>query len=173
MESAKTKRTQAKFVASGEMAKAQARYWRSPKGRANIKRSNAKPSKQIQNRISRLLRDSTLESASLQAQTGFSSNEDVRTHLASTFEPWMTWENHGMLPKGAGRNVVWQIGHRIPCSAYDLSNPEDLKRCFSKANIFAQCAHENISLNDAVPDRDVLEPLRSVWPVSWNYVCDV
>ena len=71
---------------SGKMAESSARYWRSPKGRANQKRENAKMSRKLLTRINVLLRDAMLESVSLQKQTEFVSNQDVRDHLESTFD---------------------------------------------------------------------------------------
>ena len=166
---ANRQRIMKEYRESGKMAESEARYWRSPKGRANQKRENGKMSRQLLHRMSHLINDPTLESATLQERTEFSSNQDVKDHLESTFDlSWMSWKNHGRLKPGAGPKSVWHIGHRIPCKVYDFSNPEDAKRCFSKANIFAQCAHENISLNDKLPPKDVLESLRAVWPVSWD-----
>ena len=77
----------------------------------------------------------------------------------------MTWENHGMHQRDGKRR--WNIGHRIACAHYDENDPEDLARCFHFDNLFAQEAFENVSLGTKLPDRSVLDELRSVWPCAW------
>lgn len=48
-------------------------------------------------------------------------------HIESMFSPGMTWDNKG-------RNG-WDIDHIIPCSSFDLSNPEQQKICFHYTNL--------------------------------------
>ena len=55
------------------------------------------------------------------------SLEELRTHLEQKFLTGMTWENYGT--KG------WHIDHIIPCSSFDLSKEDQLKKCFNWSNM--------------------------------------
>lgn len=100
--------------------------------------------------------------------TEFASDSDCRAFFESTFEPWMSWENYGLHRKNAGFRSAWQVGHKIPRSAYDHMNEEDIRRCWKKINLFAQDAKENIHASSKLPSKDELMLLRSVWPVAWK-----
>lgn len=63
--------------------------------------------------------------------------QEARDHLQSQFKEGMTWENHG--PHG------WHIDHIIPCSSFDLTDPEQQKKCFHYTNIQPLWWHENLS----------------------------
>ena len=63
--------------------------------------------------------------------------EYVRQHLASLFRPGMTWENntkHG-----------WHIDHKIPCASFDLTDPEQQKKCFHYTNLQPLWWYENLT----------------------------
>lgn len=47
---------------------------------------------------------------------------DLMKHLESQFEPWMTWDNHGLYSK---TKKTWQIDHIIADSNYTYSSPTD------------------------------------------------
>jgi hypothetical protein len=67
--------------------------------------------------------------------------EELKEHLESQFEDWMTWENYG---NGKG---CWNVDHIIPQSKlpYDsLEHPNFLK-CWSLSNLRPLCSIENIS----------------------------
>jgi hypothetical protein len=66
------------------------------------------------------------------------SSEQVRSHLERMFRPGMTWENYG------GRDG-WQIDHVVPCASFDLSRPEEQRRCFHYTNLQPLWAEENMS----------------------------
>jgi hypothetical protein len=57
--------------------------------------------------------------------------------LQSKFKEVITWENHG---KYAGH-----IDHIIPCASFDLTDPEQQKKCFHYTNLQPLWAHENLS----------------------------
>ena len=118
-----------------------------------------------------MLASQDYESGTIHFSTEFGSNAEWRTHLESTFAPWMNWQNRGKHCHGDPYKKKWNIGHRIPCALYDCRDPEDLRKCFSKANLFAQCARENIEQNArGIPSRMDLERLRHVWPKCWENV---
>ena len=57
--------------------------------------------------------------------------------IAASFKDGMTWENHG----------EWHIDHIVPCSVFDLTDPEQQKQCFNYRNLQALWAKENLSKN--------------------------
>lgn len=143
------------------------------KGRATQGRAYRKkvsdPGKRLQAaigcRLSTSLRKEPTDSIRLTKWTQFTGAADIQNHFRSTFDSeWMTWENYG--PYRIDGPRTWDIGHRIPLSMYGTSK-EDMLRCWSKANLFAQCAKENNEQRDRMPPRIVLLSLREVWPLSW------
>lgn len=61
----------------------------------------------------------------------------LKTHIEKQFKEGMTWENHG--------NNGWHIDHIIPCASFDLTDPEQQKKCFHYTNLQPLWASENIS----------------------------
>ncbi len=55
------------------------------------------------------------------------STKELQRHLEEQWVDGMNWDNYGT--KG------WHIDHIIPCCQFDLSNPEDQKRCFHFSNL--------------------------------------
>jgi len=71
--------------------------------------------------------------------------EDLVRHIEAQFEPWMSWENWGQLPRGKIRGVTWQIDHCLPKAMFvyrDFSD-EDFKRCWSLENLQVLDSVEN------------------------------
>lgn len=68
------------------------------------------------------------ESVNLENYTEFSSDEDVIAHfkLEMKSKPGMTMDNYG---------TFWSVAHKIPKAYYDFSDPDELRRCNSKANL--------------------------------------
>jgi len=95
----------------------------------------------------------------------FTCNDDVTAHFVSTFETWMTLENRGKYEHGDGYKVKWNVGHRIPKTLYDHDDEDDIKRAWSRDNLFAQCARENCENNNILTlSDDQLIDLKSIWP---------
>jgi len=65
------------------------------------------------------------------------SIKEWKLHLESRFLPEMSWDNYG--------RSGWHIDHRIPCAAFDLSKPEEQKRCFHFTNLQPLWAFDNMS----------------------------
>ena len=55
------------------------------------------------------------------------SLQELREHIQGLWQPGMSWDNYGM--------YGWHIDHRIPCSAFDLTDPEQQKTCFHYTNL--------------------------------------
>ncbi len=62
---------------------------------------------------------------------------ELKSHIESLFLPGMTWENRGRLG--------WHIDHKIPCASFNLSNPEDQKKCFHFTNLQPMWWRDNLS----------------------------
>jgi hypothetical protein len=57
-------------------------------------------------------------------------------HLENQFESTMSWENYG--------RSGWHIDHKVPCSAFDLTDPEQQKICFHYTNLQPMWGVDNI-----------------------------
>lgn len=69
------------------------------------------------------------------------SIEELKQHLESKFESWMTWENYGKYDK---ERDTWHIDHIKPCSSFDLTDEEQQKQCFHYTNLQPLLAIDNI-----------------------------
>lgn len=128
------------------------------------KESRAKWSKLngIQAQMSMMVSGMLQTSNRVKEAAGFNNRMELVNHLASTFDGNMTQENYGL---GPGK---WSIGHRIAKSYYDPSNAEDERRCFNRANMFAQWTMDNQKAHTKLPPEDVLLQLKPFWPVAWQ-----
>jgi hypothetical protein len=57
------------------------------------------------------------------------------THLEMQFKEGMEWHNYG--------RDGWHIDHIIPCAAFDLSQPDQQKKCFHYSNLRPAWARQN------------------------------
>tara|TARA_R100001086_G_scaffold195632_1_gene112406 strand:- start:57 stop:788 length:732 start_codon:yes stop_codon:yes gene_type:complete len=67
-----------------------------------------------------------IKSARTMELIGCTPNE-LRRHIESLFEPWMTWENQG---RGG-----WDIDHIKACFHFNLANSEQQRACFNWSNL--------------------------------------
>ena len=74
------------------------------------------------------------------------TTEEARIHLEKQFKEGMTWENHG--------THGWHIDHIMPCASFDLTDPEQQKKCFHYTNLQPLWAHENMSKGAKIPDME-------------------
>ena len=70
------------------------------------------------------------------------SVEELKAHLESKFKDGMTWDNYGI--KG------WHIDHIIPCSAFNLTDPEQQKKCFHYTNLQPLWWQENLTKRNKI-----------------------
>ena len=140
-------------------------YRQTPAGRASQKRTKKKPVSKLRACLYTTLREAGAQSRTLKDLGTFSSDEDVTKHFESTFENWMTWDNHGVLRHTHDYEQVWHIGHRIPCAVYNLDDLSDARKCFDRRNLYAQDARENIEFQDrlVLTDAELLK-LKPIWP---------
>ena len=102
---------------------------------------NSDPSYKVllscRNRLSRIVRekdgskpDSTLNII------GCSTNE-LKSNLEKQFVDGMNWENYG--------RYGWHVDHIRPCCSFDLTDPEQVKKCFHYTNLQPLWAEDNLS----------------------------
>jgi len=60
-----------------------------------------------------------------------------KEYLQNQFKKGMTWKNYG---KGKRK---WCVDHIKPCCSFDLSKPEEQKKCFHYTNLQPLWAKEN------------------------------
>ena len=58
-------------------------------------------------------------------------------YIESKFQSGMTWENYG--------KYGWHLDHIKPCCSFDLTNPEEQRKCFHYTNLQPLWAKDNIS----------------------------
>lgn len=64
------------------------------------------------------------------------SKQELVEHLESQFQDGMSWENYGL--------HGWHIDHIIPVSSFDISEPNQLKKCFHFSNLQPLWAIDNL-----------------------------
>lgn len=62
------------------------------------------------------------------------SLEKLKQHLESQFTEGMSWDNKG----------DWHVDHIKPCAAFDLTDPEEQKKCFHYTNLQPLWALDNM-----------------------------
>ena len=75
------------------------------------------------------------KSASTMELIGCTPNE-LRRHIESLFEPWMTWENQGL--------GGWDIEHKKAMSNFNLIDPEQQRACCNWSNLQPMEHIENV-----------------------------
>jgi hypothetical protein len=66
------------------------------------------------------------------------SKDEFKLHIESQFKKGMHWGNWG---QGVGK---WHVDHIVPCTAFDLSKPEEQRRCFHYSNLRPMWGSDNI-----------------------------
>ena len=70
-----------------------------------------------------------------------------------------SWENYG---------TKWVNEHRIPMIAYDHTDYEDVKRCWSAHNMHPMDPIENMEKADKLIDDEIGKVPRDFWPKAWG-----
>lgn len=87
----------------------------------------------VAKRIGAALRGKTKKSARTHQLLGCSESE-LRTHLEKLFLPGMTWDNRRL----------WHVDHHRPCASFDLTDPEEQRKCFHFSNLQPLWAKDNL-----------------------------
>lgn len=64
----------------------------------------------------------------------------LKSHLESQFIEGMTWNNQGQ----------WHIDHIIPCASFNLSDPEQQRKCFNYSNLQPLWAIDNFKKSNKI-----------------------
>lgn len=94
--------------------------------------------KNIRNRIIKSIKINS-KSCNTSKLLGCTINQ-LKTYLESHFTENMTWNNHSL--------YGWHIDHIIPCSSFDLSKPEEQRKCFHYSNLQPLWAKDNLRKSD-------------------------
>ena len=70
------------------------------------------------------------------------SIEELKIHLEMRFTKGMSWDNYGF--------YGWHIDHIIPCASFDLTDPEQQKKCFHYTNLQPLWAEDNYKKRDKI-----------------------
>ena len=153
----------AKYQSSQLNKDAQSKYWKSSKGKLAVDRRLTKHRHSIDLQIGfwQLLTGSRNTSSVVFRCTEFKSAAQVVAHIEHTRLNSMAWKDYG---------TTWEIDHKIPRSAYNHDDPEDVMRCWSCANVRACWKSANRSKNDQICPELVREVPVGYHPKSWSGV---
>lgn len=70
------------------------------------------------------------------------STHFLKEHLEKQFKPGMSWDNYGMVDGNTMNG--WHIDHILPCKSFDLSDPEQARKCFHYTNLQPMWGPDNI-----------------------------
>lgn len=161
----KNKRTYEIRKANGKGKEANKKYQKSEKGVARRKIRDSKIMNQLSRSLNKMVSDKHIKPERFPKLGIFVDNADAQAHFVSSFAPWMNQCNHGPHKSGTMSNTLWQIGHRIPKVWYRHDDEEELKKCWSRLNLFAQCAVENTNAKDRnILNREQWLSLKPIWP---------
>jgi hypothetical protein len=119
------------------------RAWRKTEaGKQSRKREFSSPQARLRKRIRRRLR-----SLVISAKVSDNNYELIgctpaflAKWLESKFQDGMSWSNMG----------AWHIDHIVPCSAFDLSDKDQLLRCCHYTNLQPLWAKDNLAKSDLI-----------------------
>ena len=157
---------------NGGRRERQKAWGQTPAGKASAKKRNSTSYKRrkadaalwlqekLRTKLYKMISGSRKKSATLEKWTSFSNADDFIEHMRLQYTGGMTDDNHAY--------DGWHIGHRIARAMYDPTVDEDIRRCWSTANLFPQWGDENIKLGTQLPSDAELIDLKSIWPTAWN-----
>ena len=76
--------------------------------------------------------------------------DELRSHLESLVEPWMTWENHGL----------WDIEHKKAMSNFDLRCPVQQHACCHWSNLQPMEHIANMKKGAKIISGDITSPKK-------------
>lgn len=69
--------------------------------------------------------------------------EFLRKYLEGLWSDGMNWSNYG--------KYGWHVDHIIPCSSFDMSSMEEIKKCFHYSNLQPLWWRDNLTKKDKMP----------------------
>lgn len=90
----------------------------------------------IRNRIQRALKSQSVAKCFQTEELVGLNKRDFMAYIESKFLPGMSWENYG--------HDTWHIDHIAACSLWDLTDPEQQKKCFHYTNLQPLWAPDNL-----------------------------
>lgn len=69
---------------------------------------------------------------------------DLKIHLEKQFQPGMSWGNYGI------KNDQWSIDHIKPCSLFDHTNIEEIKKCHNFTNLRPMWHSDNVKKSNRI-----------------------
>lgn len=72
------------------------------------------------------------------------TGQEAHKYLESLFTEGMSWENYGF------GNDKWHIDHILPCDSFDLTNPEEQKKCFHYTNLQPLWQQDNLKKGNKI-----------------------
>tara|TARA_B110001452_G_scaffold39385_1_gene30147 strand:- start:12131 stop:13009 length:879 start_codon:yes stop_codon:yes gene_type:complete len=112
----------------------------------------------LSNTVASMIKGNRQNSESLYSFTEFNDASDLKEHLEERLAPGMTMENYG---------TVWHVEHRIAKCWY-ANSKEDVRRCWSKANIVPEFAKVNLQKSVKIIDQFCHDVGPDKWPMAWN-----
>ena len=91
----------------------------------------------LRNRFGKTLREQLAKKSEKTLDILGCSIPFLMIHIEKQFEPGMTWDNHGL--------YTWHIDHKHACARFDLTDPEQQKKCFHYTNLQPLWAKDNLS----------------------------
>lgn len=114
--------------------------WWKDKNKSKVNHFNIKLRKILRKRIWDALKGNSKTKSTLELLG--CSIENLKLHLESKFTEGMSWENHGQFG--------WHIDHVLPCNNFDLTDPEQQKKCFHYSNLQPLWWRDNITKSDKI-----------------------
>ena len=78
------------------------------------------------------------------------SFSEFREWIQSQFKRGMRWDNYGQL---------WHLDHIMPCCAFDLTRPDQVRICFHFTNLRPMSARANLRKNKRITEPQLRLPL--------------
>ena len=137
------------------------KFSKTESGKAIRKRtySKHKLATDLMNGFARMMRGGN--SPSTIKATSFVSAADARKHMRLQLDDGCTMADFGS---------AWTVDHRIPKSAYDHGDPEDVRRCWSKPNMRPLTGKANKEKYTALLPAEVAKVPPELWPKAWGGV---
>lgn len=146
--------------------KAQKRYKTSPAGKASAKRAGRLRMNRLSQSLRKMVKGVHKCPKTFRELGIFVDNADAEAFFESTkTEPWMKDAPWGNDEETTEPKAVLQIGHKIPKSWYRHDDELEIKKAWSRRNLFAQCAVENHKAGDRnFLTREEWLALKNIWP---------